>query len=98
MSEHLTREEELERADYTGFIRGWAMACSTIVILHDRPEMAEELLHEGGLTLEDVEALNLTAYDMVPLRALFREMARKHAAMKARRRPSSPALPRTEGA
>lgn len=80
----LTHEEALKRAEHAGFNAGYAMACANICNLHDKPDIAGDVLSESGITLAQVRALDLTEYDMKPLRALFREIARGRKLSKAR--------------
>lgn len=82
-------------AEHKGFTAGYAMACANIVNLHGEDTIAENILAESGITLAEVKALGLTDYDMKPLRALFREIARKQKAHKVR--PAPPASSGQEG-
>lgn len=80
---------EAQGAERGGFNAGYAMACANIVNLHGEDTIAEDVLAESGITLAEIKALDLTDYDMKPLRALFREIARKRKARKSRPAPPS---------
>ena len=57
------KEKDLE------FARGYVIACCNLVNLHDQPGMAHDVLLELGLKKDELQAMDLTDYDM----AAFKE-------------------------
>lgn len=61
------------------FNRGYMIAVANLMNLHGDEVIARDVLMQLGASREDMEALDLTDYDLEPLRALFDEIDRRAA-------------------
>jgi len=63
-------EARLEEMRVTEFNRGYLIACCNLTNLHDRPELASDVLMAAGIVAAEVKAMNLTDYDAKALRKI----------------------------
>ncbi len=61
------------------FNAGYLIAVANIVNLHGEDTIAEDVLRQLGTDASVLKGLDLSDYDLKPLRALFREIERKDA-------------------
>ena len=54
---------EIEKLRQNSFSNGYLLACCNLVNLHDRPELANDVLGEAGITQAEVKAMDLSEYD-----------------------------------
>ena len=57
-------------AETRAFKAGYLIACCNLVNLHDRPELAHDVLAEGSITQADVDAMDISDYDAAALRLI----------------------------
>lgn len=50
-------------AEKLAFAHGYLLACCNLVNMHDRPELANDVLGEAGITQAEVQAMGLSEYD-----------------------------------
>jgi hypothetical protein len=67
------------------FVYGYLIAVSTMLHLHDCPTIAEDLLREACITLDDAKRIKLSRSDMKLLRPVFAELRRKDAVSRKQR-------------
>lgn len=60
-------EDEVRKA---AFSHGYVLACCNLVNLHDRPEIAFDILRELGVSKADIEAMDLCDYDLGALKEI----------------------------
>ncbi len=60
----------LKEAETYGFKAGYLIACCNLVNLHDQPSIACDVLAEAGLSEADVDAMDLSEYDLRALKEI----------------------------
>lgn len=60
----------MTEAEEAAWKNGYLIACCNLTNLHDRPELANDVLAEAGITKAEVKRMKLSDYDKRALREI----------------------------
>lgn len=62
--------DKMTKAEIAAWKNGYLIACCNLTNLHDRPELASDVLAEADISKTDVRRMKLPEYDQKALREI----------------------------